>query len=195
MYLPEAGAMAGRRRSGGTNLASCVVATAFLILFIFVLLLVLFLLFRPKDPQIVITHFQVPSFAAHNDTVGFTLSQFALVRNPNRESFAHYDSTLQLGYGGRLVGFMFIPAGQIAGRRSQYLAVSFDVRSLPPGPGSLLVESRLTLKGKETVLPSLDFLIVFGMIHGVELERRFPREISLRAVRMGLSRAGLGKAH
>ncbi|CAA6661118.1 unnamed protein product [Spirodela intermedia] len=112
--------MEASRRSGGgrTNLASCVVAAAFLILVAVVLLVVFFLVFRPKEPRIAVNNFQVPSFAAANGSVRFT--------------FAH---TLRLVYGGNQVGFMFIPAGEIDGGRTQYMAATFDVGSFPPGGG------------------------------------------------------------
>ncbi|CAA7397485.1 unnamed protein product [Spirodela intermedia] len=151
--------MEASRRSGGgrTNLASCVVAAAFLILVAVVLLVVFFLVFRPKEPRIAVNNFQVPSFAAANGSVRFTFAQYATVRNPNRAAFSHYDSTLRLVYGGNQVGFMFIPAGEIDGGRTQYMAATFDVGSFPvppapPGAGSLVVESRMNLKGKVRVL-------------------------------------------
>ncbi|EEE62939.1 hypothetical protein OsJ_17744 [Oryza sativa Japonica Group] len=50
-----------------------------------------------------------------------------LVRNPNRSPLAHYDSSLRVAYAGGEVGSMYIPAGQIDGGRTQYMATSFTV--------------------------------------------------------------------
>lgn len=152
----------GRRRSGGgggkTNLASCVVATVFLILVAAALVAVFLVFFRPRDPKIQVNAVQFPGFSAANGTVSFTFAQYAAVRNPNRAAFSHYDSTLELAYAGNRVGFMFIPAGQIDGGRTQYMAASFAVDSFPlaaqqpPPGGNMEVESRMRVKGRVRVL-------------------------------------------
>ncbi|KAL6979447.1 hypothetical protein U1Q18_021110 [Sarracenia purpurea var. burkii] len=117
--------------SGRTNLASCVVATIFLIFLVIVALIVFFTVFKPKDPQITVNSVQLPTFSLSNGTVNFTFSQYVSVQNPNRAAFTHYDSTLQLLYSGTQVGFMFIPAGQIDAGRTQYMAATFSVQSFP----------------------------------------------------------------
>ncbi|XP_010925935.1 uncharacterized protein [Elaeis guineensis] len=149
----------GRRRSGGggkTNLASCVVATVFLILVAAALVAVFLVFFRPRDPKIQVDDVRFPGFSAANGTVSFTFAQYAAVRNPNRASFSHYDSTLQVVYAGNQVGFMFIPAGQIDGGRTQHMAASFAVDSfplaVPPPGGSMEVDSRMRVKGRVRVL-------------------------------------------
>ncbi|MQL77313.1 hypothetical protein Taro_009734 [Colocasia esculenta] len=174
----------GSSGGGKTNLASCLVATTFLILVLFALAAVVFVLFRPREPRIEVNAFQVPSFAAANGTVRFTFAQYATVRNPNRAAFSHYDSTLQLVYAGSQVAFMFIPAGEINGGRTQYMSATFDVGSFPlaaaappppptpPGAGSLVVESRMKLKGKVRVLRFLT--------HRVEAAARCRVGVSVR---------------
>ncbi|XP_010915945.1 uncharacterized protein [Elaeis guineensis] len=150
----------GPRRSGGggkANLASCLVATVFLILVAGAVVVVFLVFFRPRDPKIQVDGVQFPGFSAANGTVSFTFAQYAAVRNPNRAAFSHYDSTLQLVYAGNQVGFMFIPAGQIDGGRTQYMAASFTVDSFPlaaapPPGGSMEVESRMRVKGRVRVL-------------------------------------------
>ncbi|KAH7513730.1 uncharacterized protein LOC107429836 [Ziziphus jujuba] len=123
----------GRRPppSGRTNLASCIVATIFLIFIVIVILIVYFTVFKPKDPKIAVNAVQLPSFAVSNGTANFTFSQYVAVRNPNRATFSHYDSTLQLIYSGGQVGFMFIPAGKIEAGQTQYMAATFAVKSFP----------------------------------------------------------------
>ncbi|CAL9108343.1 uncharacterized protein LOC103994699 [Musa acuminata AAA Group] len=143
---------------GRTNLASCLVATAFLLLVVAAVAAALFVLFRPHDPEIQVSAVRLPGFAAANGTLRFAFDQYASVRNPNRAAFSHYDSTLQLVYAGNQVGFMFIPAGQIAGGRTQYMAASFAVNSfplaaVPPTPGGTVeVNSRMRVKGRVRVL-------------------------------------------
>lgn len=120
-----------QRPSGRTNLASCIVATIFLIFVVIVILIVYFTVFKPQDPKISVSAIQLPSFAVSNGSVNFTFSQYASVRNPNRALFSHYDSSLQLLYSGTQVGFMFIPAGKIDAGRTIFMAASFSVQSFP----------------------------------------------------------------
>ncbi|CAN0908842.1 hypothetical protein LINGRAHAP2_LOCUS25493 [Linum grandiflorum] len=120
-----------RPKSGRTNLASCIVATIFLIFLLIVILIVFFTVFKPKDLKISVNAVQLPSFSVSNNTVNFTFSQYVSLRNPNRASFSHYDSSLQLVYSGSQVGFMFIPAGQIDAGQTKYMAASFSVMSFP----------------------------------------------------------------
>ncbi|KAG6600511.1 hypothetical protein SDJN03_05744, partial [Cucurbita argyrosperma subsp. sororia] len=117
--------------SGRTNLASCIVATIFLIFVIIVVLIVFFTVFKPQDPKIAVSAVQLPSFSVANGTVNFTFSQYVSVRNPNKASFSHYDSSLQLLYSGSQIGFMFIPAGKIDSGQTQYMAATFSVQSFP----------------------------------------------------------------
>ncbi|KAH6801841.1 Late embryogenesis abundant hydroxyproline-rich glycoprotein family [Perilla frutescens var. frutescens] len=164
-----------KRPSGRTNLASCIVATIFLIFVVIIASIVYFTLFKPKDPDLAVNAVQLPAFSVNNSTVSFTFSQYVTVNNPNRAVFTHYDSSLQLLYAGRQVGFMFIPAGKIAAGRTQYMAATFSVQSFPlalPGAGqpesvgptvtdglsgfrvgpSMEVESKLEMAGRVRVL-------------------------------------------
>ncbi|KAL8134766.1 hypothetical protein AgCh_009688 [Apium graveolens] len=62
------------------------------------------------------------------DVVGETFTDyFVTVTNPNRDTFTHYDSSLQLDYSDDTVGFVFIPAGRIYARRSQRMSAKFEV--------------------------------------------------------------------
>ncbi|WOL00809.1 hypothetical protein Cni_G09522 [Canna indica] len=148
--------MAESHHGGRTNLASCLLATAFLLLVFAAAAVALFVLFRPRDPEIQVSAFQLPGFAASNGTLRFNFDQHASVRNPNRAAFSHYDSTLQLVYAGSQVGFMFIPAGQIAGGHTQYMSASFSIDAFPLAPaappGAVEVESRMRVKGRVRVL-------------------------------------------
>ncbi|KAK8658263.1 hypothetical protein V6N13_036472 [Hibiscus sabdariffa] len=117
--------------SGRTNLASCIVATIFLIFLVIIALIVYFTVFKPQDPKISVNSVQLPSFSVANNSVSFTFSQYVAVRNPNRAAFSHYDSSIQLLYSGSQVGFMFIPAGKIEAGRTQYMAATFAVQSFP----------------------------------------------------------------
>lgn len=150
--------------SGRTNLASCFVATIFLVFLLIVISIVYFTVFKPQDPKIAVSAVQLPSFSVTNGTVNFTFSQYASVRNPNRGTFSHYDSTLQLLYYGKQVGFMFVPAGNIGAGRTEYMAATFTVQSLPLGSGpnspggpngvgpTMEIESRMEVVGRVRVL-------------------------------------------
>jgi hypothetical protein len=172
-------------RSGSSSsspVASCLVAILFLLLAAGGAAVALFLLYRPQAPAIAVTAVQLPSFAAANGTVAFTFQQLASVRNRNRSPLAHYRSSLHVAYAGGEVGRMYIPAGQIGGGRTQYMATSFTVPafavaaassaqqpvtiiSVPasgPSPAvsalvkqqtpAMEVDSLLVVKGKVTVL-------------------------------------------
>lgn len=163
-----------KRPSGRTNLASCIVATIFLIFVVIIACIVYLTIFKPKDPNLAVNAVQLPAFSVSNSTVSFTFSQYVTVTNPNRAAFAHYDSSIQLLHAGRQVGFMFIPAGKIAAGRTQYMAATFSVQSFPlqlslsqpegAGPTvtdgvggfrvgpSMEVESRLEMAGRVRVL-------------------------------------------
>ncbi|XP_044476696.1 uncharacterized protein LOC123204179 [Mangifera indica] len=117
--------------SGRTNLASCIVATIFLIFVVIVILIVFFTVFKPRDPKLTVNAVQLPSFSISNSTVNFTFSQYVTIKNPNKAAFSHYDSTIQLVYSGSQVGFMFIPAGEIEAGRTKYMAATFAVQSFP----------------------------------------------------------------
>lgn len=145
------------------------VATIFLIFILVAIFVVYFILFRPQDPEIAVSAVRFPSFSVSNGTVNFTFSQYASVRNPNRAAFSHYDSSLQLIYSGKQVGFMFIPAGTIDARRTQYMAATFTVQSFPLSPPpppvgpaagggvdrvepTMEMESRISMAGRVRVL-------------------------------------------
>ncbi|KAG5521026.1 hypothetical protein RHGRI_033543 [Rhododendron griersonianum] len=106
-----------RSRRGRANAASCIIATLFLLFL--VAAAVSFVLFKPKDPKITVTAFQFTKFSVSNGTFNLTFFQFVYVTNPNRDSFTHYDSSLQLVYSGSQVGIVAIPIGEIGGSRTQ----------------------------------------------------------------------------
>ncbi|CAI9101115.1 OLC1v1038369C1 [Oldenlandia corymbosa var. corymbosa] len=130
MYDPERRSKS--RRS--TNLASCLVATVFLVLLAAAAVLVYFLIFKPKPPRITVDAVQFPTFSVSNGTLNFTFFQFVTVTNPNRDQFTHYDSSLQLAYSGQPLGLVFIPAGEIDGGRAQHMSAKFDVHAYPLPP-------------------------------------------------------------
>ncbi|KAK2994868.1 hypothetical protein RJ640_012831 [Escallonia rubra] len=67
MYEPH------RSKTGRTtNLASCIVATVFLLFLAAGIVVVYFLFFKPKDPKIAVDAVQFPTFSVANGTVDFT---------------------------------------------------------------------------------------------------------------------------
>lgn len=148
-------------------------ATAFLFIVAAIGVAACFVLFKPQDPKIAVDSVRFPAFSLSNGTIDFTIFQYVAVQNPNRYSFSHYDSSLQLFYYGSQLGFMFIPAGQIAPGRTQYVSATFNVKSIPvaaqpsttaavSGGGALLgpgptmeVETRMKIAGRVRVLKVL----------------------------------------
>ncbi|KAL0426125.1 UNVERIFIED_CONTAM: hypothetical protein Sradi_1147300 [Sesamum radiatum] len=120
-----------KSRSGRTNLASCVVATVFLLALAAAAVAVYFFLFKPKSPVIAVNAVQFPTFSVSNGTVDFEFFQYVTVTNPNRDEFSHYDSSLQLVYSGEPVGIVFIPAGRIVGGGRQKMSAKFDLQKYP----------------------------------------------------------------
>ncbi|KAL3517301.1 hypothetical protein ACH5RR_024203 [Cinchona calisaya] len=141
MYDPYAPRSNKSSNKGRTNLASCIVATVFLLILAAAAVVVYFLLFRPKSPKIAVDAVQFPTFSVSNGTVNFTFFQYVTVTNPNRDEFTHYDSSLQLVYSGQPVGLVFIPAGKIQGGRAQHMSAKFNVQSYPLPPA---VAARIT---------------------------------------------------
>ncbi|KAK2974371.1 hypothetical protein RJ640_021227 [Escallonia rubra] len=78
-----------------TNLASCIVATIFLLfLAAGIVVVYYFLLFKPKDPKITVDVVQFPTFSVANSIVDFTFLQYVTVSNPN----THYDRSRPPAY-------------------------------------------------------------------------------------------------
>ncbi|PVH39555.1 hypothetical protein PAHAL_5G535500 [Panicum hallii] len=147
------------RRSSSSALASCLAATAFLLLSAGGAGAALFLLFRPRPPDIAVAAVRLPSFAAANGTVAFTFQQTASVRNPNRSPLAHFDSSLRVAYAGGELGSVYIPAGLIDGGRTKDMSATFDVPAIPvadqpqqPQQMVIEVESLLVIKGRVKML-------------------------------------------
>lgn len=133
------------RSSSSSAVASCLVALLFLLLAAGGAAAALFLLYRPRAPAIAVTAVQLPAFTTTNGTVTFTFQQLASVRNPNRSPLAHYDSSLHVAYAGGEVGKMYIPAGQIAGGRTQYMATSFTVPAFAVGASAAAAAQPVTI--------------------------------------------------
>ncbi|KAG6434263.1 hypothetical protein SASPL_105887 [Salvia splendens] len=155
-----------KSRIGRTNLASCAVATVFLLAIAAASVAVYFFLFKPKPPLIAVNAVQFPTFSVANGTVNFEFFQFVTVTNPNRDEFSHYDSSLQLVYSGAPVGTVFIPAGRIGGRGRQKMSAKFDLQKYPLALPSraaiggvdaavadtMVIETRMKLVGRVRVL-------------------------------------------
>ncbi|CAL9226639.1 unnamed protein product [Arabidopsis halleri] len=114
-----------------SNLASCAVATLFIVFLLIAALTVYLTVFRPRDPEIFVTNVKVPSFSVANGSVSFTFSQFSAVRNPNRAAFSHYNNIIQLFYYGNRIGYTFVPAGEIQSGRTKRMLATFSVQSFP----------------------------------------------------------------
>ncbi|KAK8970243.1 hypothetical protein KSP40_PGU017133 [Platanthera guangdongensis] len=145
-----------KRRSGGTVVGSCALAAGFIILVAVGLTVAFFVVFRPRDPEIRVSSVQLPRFSSVNGTASFYFAQYAAVRNPNHAAFSHYDSSLQVLYAGGQIGFMYIPAGEIAGGHTVFMSASFPVDPFPvaasAGGGIVEVASRIRVKGRVKIL-------------------------------------------
>ncbi|KAJ0560773.1 hypothetical protein HanHA300_Chr06g0215121 [Helianthus annuus] len=130
MYEPHNHHHHQTSKSGRTNLASCTVATIFLII-IAIGVFVYFLRFKPKNPKITVDSVQFPTFSVSNDTINFTFYPFVSVTNPNCNAFTHYDSSLQIAYSNSPAGFIFIPAGKIDDNHTQHISAKFAIQSFP----------------------------------------------------------------
>ncbi|GAB4834572.1 hypothetical protein Ancab_032831 [Ancistrocladus abbreviatus] len=161
-------------KSGRTNLASCIVATLFLIFIIIVILIVYYTVFKPKDPEIAVSAVQLPTFSIANgtvNTVNFTFSQYVSVKNPNRA----------LLYSGSQIGFMFIPAGKIDGGRTEYMAATFSVQSFPLSPPStatpMTMGTPTVTDGINRVAPTIEIESRMEMAGRVRVLRFFTHHV------------------
>ncbi|KAL6556446.1 hypothetical protein OROGR_005734 [Orobanche gracilis] len=171
--------------AGRTNLASCTVATIFLIFILISAVAVYFTVFESKDPKISVNSVQIPAFSAANSTANFTLSQYITVHNPNHAVFTHYDSSLQLLHGGRQVGLMFIPAGKIGPGKSNYIAATFFVRAFPvmsvPGQSESLGPMGSGGVDGFWAGPSVELASILEMEGRVRVLHFFTRRVEVRA--------------
>ncbi|KAL6627031.1 hypothetical protein ACP70R_030757 [Stipagrostis hirtigluma subsp. patula] len=157
-----------RRRSSAV--ASCLVAAAFLLLAAGGAGAALFLLFRPRPPDIAVAAVRLPSFAAANGTVAFTFEQTATVRNPNRSPLAHFDSSLRVAYAGGELGSVYIPAGLIAGGSAKDMSASFAVPAFPaatPDVVSVAASAQQQQPAAATAAPVIEvdsLLVVKGRV-------------------------------
>ncbi|KAL5228360.1 hypothetical protein ABZP36_016625 [Zizania latifolia] len=176
-YEAERALDASPPSSSSSALTSCLMAAAFLVLAVGGAGVALFILFRPRPPDIAVAEVRLPMFAAGNGTVAFTFEQTASVRNPNRAPLAHFDSSLRVAYAGGELGSVYIPAGLIDGGRTKDMSASFAVPAFaaatpePPLPQEMAasaaaeqqqqqpaavammeVDSLLVVKGRVTVL-------------------------------------------
>ncbi|KAK9668605.1 hypothetical protein RND81_13G071800 [Saponaria officinalis] len=137
--------------------ASCILATCFLTTVAVAGAITCFILFRPQNPTISTSAMKFPTFTLRNSTVNFTLQKFSAVRNPNRYEFTHHGSSVQLlSPSAGPVGFIYIPAAQIGGGRTQYISADFEVKSYSvsvAGPGPTMeLETKMRLIGSVKVM-------------------------------------------
>ncbi|CAO2161721.1 unnamed protein product [Urochloa humidicola] len=160
-----------RGSSSSSALASCLVATAFLLLSAGGAGAALFLLFRPRPPDIAVAAVRLPSFAAGNGTVAFTFQQTASVRNPNRSPLAHFDSSLRVAYAGGELGSVYIPAGLIDGGRTKDMSASFDVPAIPVAaqPQTMGVDAASDQQQPPVVIEVDSLLVVKGRVKMLRL--------------------------
>lgn len=147
-------------------LSSCLVATAFLLLSAGGAGAALFLLFRPRPPDIAVAAVRLPSFSASNGTVAFTFEQTATVRNPNRSPLAHFDSSLRVAYAGGDLGAVYIPAGLIDGGRTKHVSAVFDVPAIPvAAQPTTIAASAAQQQSQPPVIEVHSLLVVNGRVN------------------------------
>jgi len=188
----------GTRSRSSSALASCLAATAFLLLSAGGAGAALFLLFRPRPPDIAVAAVRLPSFAAANGTVAFTFQQTASVRNLNRSPLAQFHSSLRVAYAGGELGSVYIPAGLIDGGRTKDMSATFDVPAIPvaqqqqqqpqmgiaaaqqPQPVAIEVESLLVVNGRVKMLRLLTHRVQAAKVCRVALSPLDGRVLGFR---------------
>ncbi|KAM0852788.1 hypothetical protein ACQ4PT_051549 [Festuca glaucescens] len=149
-----------RRRRRASPLTSCLLAAVFLLLAGGGTAAALFLLFRPRPPDIAVSAVRLPSFAAANGTVAFTFEQLATVRNPNRAPLAHFDSSLRIAYAGGEIGSIYIPAGLIDSGSTKHLTASFAVQAFPAATPQPPLQMAAQQPAAAAVVMEVDSLLV-----------------------------------
>ncbi|OEL29791.1 hypothetical protein BAE44_0009188 [Dichanthelium oligosanthes] len=161
------------RGSPSSALASCLAATAFLLLSAGGAGAALFLLFRPRPPDIAVAAVRLPSFTAANGTVAFTFQQTAAVRNPNRSPLLHFDSSLRVAYAGGELGSVYIPAGLIDGGRTKDMSATFDVQAIPvavqPQPQPTGIDAAQQQQQQQAAIEVDSLLVVKGRVKMLRL--------------------------
>ncbi|KAK7308830.1 hypothetical protein RJT34_05094 [Clitoria ternatea] len=149
------------------GLKICGAVTAILVIIVLVVLVVLFLIvFKPKDPDIVIDSVKLngfhlvevfPTFELH---LNVTLGIFVRVKNPNYGSYSYNSSTSFINYRGNLVAEAPLPQDTIPARKDHNISTTLTVfadstkfEHLPSDflSGVINFTSSTTLEGKVKV--------------------------------------------
>ncbi|KAI4328845.1 hypothetical protein L6164_021168 [Bauhinia variegata] len=110
----------------------CVCMTCFLLLVTTVIIVLIFTVFRVRDPIIRMNGFRVTKLELINKTIpkpGVNMSVIAdvSVKNPNAASFRYSNTTATLYYHGITVGEARGPPGQSKARRTTRMNITIDI--------------------------------------------------------------------
>lgn len=175
--LAPSNAAAGTERGMGTFrrhkkcITCCGITAALLASALLALLIVIFVVLKPKDPSVTVTQVVVqgvslgldlPSLQPRgNLTLGITVA----VHNPNKVSFAYRNSTAVLFYRGTQVGEVPIAAGEMRAARtvSNNLTATILVDRFLANPGIVadLMAQALPLTTEANVTGKINVLNVY----------------------------------
>ncbi|KAL2544261.1 Late embryogenesis abundant (LEA) hydroxyproline-rich glycoprotein family [Forsythia ovata] len=114
-------------------LTCCGCTTAIFLIQVMIILVLVFTVFRVKDPVIKMNNVKIQGLDVLTRTnnlqfeVNLTVEADVSVKNPNVASFKFSNTTTSLYYDGHVIGEARIPAGQARARRTLDMNVSIDV--------------------------------------------------------------------
>lgn len=134
-------------------LKCCGCITAFLLIQAVVIIVLIFTVFRVRDPRIdlnrvVITRLELVNGSIPKPGVNVSLIADVSVKNPNFASFKYSNTTTSLHYHGTVVGEAHGPPGRARPRRTTHMNITVDII-----PDRLMSSPNLTTDLKSGVLP------------------------------------------
>ncbi|KAL8554226.1 hypothetical protein ACS0TY_002435 [Phlomoides rotata] len=163
----EATSAAGIRRKRWLRCCACV--GALLLIQATVIVILIFTVFKVKDPVIRMNGVSVDRLDLINGTIprpgtNMSLTADVSVRNPNFASFRYQNTTTAIFYRGAMIGEARGPAGKARARRTMRMNVTVDVimdRVLSqPGLGSDFSSGLLTMSSYTEVGGRVKILVV-----------------------------------
>ncbi|KAL2517210.1 Late [Abeliophyllum distichum] len=154
-------------------LTCCGCTTAIFLIPVMIILVLVFTVFRVKDPVIKMNNVKIQGLDVITRTnnlhlgVNLTVEADVSVKNPNVASFKFSNTTTSLYYDGYVIGEARIPAGQAKARRTLDMNVSIDVMM-----DKLLVVPRLKSDLASGALPISSYTKISGKVKIIHIIRK-----------------------
>ncbi|KAG6552099.1 hypothetical protein Mapa_006408 [Marchantia paleacea] len=151
----------------------CGISTALLLVFVILILILSFTVFKAKDPRITVTGMSLQSFAASLDPIRLSwrldvsLHLNVTVRNPNVASFKYENSSTYLFYRGLEVGRAAIPAGKVEAKKSSEFSTYLEIKAV-----DVPNDANLTSDVMAGIIPVSTYSRIRGRLNVINIFKR-----------------------